>query len=77
MGAVQWNDLEIGHHKFTQLVEYWRDTYDWRKQEDHLNTFNNFKTDISVDGHDDIDLHFLWHKSSRPDAIPLLFVHGW
>ncbi|KAL4903415.1 hypothetical protein BDW74DRAFT_179832 [Aspergillus multicolor] len=77
MGKVEWNDLEIGHESFKKLVEYWRDEYDWRKYEAYLNTFHHFKTPVSVEGFESIDLHFLHHRSSREDAIPLLFVHGW
>ncbi|KAG2420061.1 hypothetical protein HFD88_004859 [Aspergillus terreus] len=77
MGTVEWNDLEIGHTKFKQLVEYWRDEYDWRKFETFVNTFHHFKTLIQVPGFEALDIHFLHHRSSRADAIPLLFVHGW
>ncbi|GKZ30163.1 hypothetical protein AbraIFM66950_008022 [Aspergillus brasiliensis] len=77
MGEVEWNDLEIGHTKFKQLVEFWRDEYDWRKFESFLNTFHHFKTLIQVPGFEALDIHFLHHRSSRVDAIPSLFVHGW
>ncbi|KAF7553412.1 hypothetical protein G7Z17_g3641 [Cylindrodendrum hubeiense] len=77
MADVEWNDLEIGHIAFKELVKFWRDEYDWRKFEVHLNTFHHFKTPIQVTGFEALDIHFLHHRSSRPDAIPLLFVHGW
>ncbi|GKZ22830.1 hypothetical protein AbraCBS73388_009010 [Aspergillus brasiliensis] len=77
MGEVEWNDLEIGHTKFKQLVEFWRDEYDWRKFESFLDTFYHFKTPIQVPGFEPLDIHFLHHRSSQADAIPLLFVHGW
>ena len=25
MGEVEWNDLEVGHQKLRDLVQYWRD----------------------------------------------------
>ena len=77
MGNVEWNDLEIGHLAFKKVIEYWRDEYDWRKFESHLNTFNHFKTSVPVTGFDSLNIHFLHHRSSRPDAKPLLFSHGW
>lgn len=77
MGQVGWNDLEIGHEEFVKVVQYWRDEYDWRKFEEHVNTFSHFKTPIQLEGFEPLDIHFLHHRSSRPDAIPLLFVHGW
>ncbi|TVY63011.1 putative epoxide hydrolase [Fusarium oxysporum f. sp. cubense] len=77
MADVEWNDLEIGHSAFKEIVEFWRDEYDWRKYEAFLNTFNHFKAPIQVDGFEPLDIHFLHHRSSREDAIPLVFVHGW
>ena len=77
MADVDWNDLEVGHTTFKQIIEHWRDRYDWRAYEAHLNTFRHFKTPIQVSGFESLDIHFLHHRSSRPDAVPLLFVHGW
>src|SRR5438132_13269192 len=37
-----------------QLVEYWRDKYDWRAQEKRLNQFDQFMTNI-----DGLDIHFI------------------
>lgn len=34
--------------------------------------WNNFKVDI-----DGVNLHFVHQRSLRPDAIPLLILHGW
>lgn len=77
MANVEWNDLEIGHSAFKEVVEFWRDKYDWREYETFLNTFNHFKAPIQVDGFELLDIHFLHYQSSRQDAIPLIFVHGW
>lgn len=55
-----------------ELVEYWRDEFDWRAQERSLNQFDQFKTNI-----DGIDLHFIHQRSSRPDAMPIVLTHGW
>jgi epoxide hydrolase len=55
-----------------ELVTYWRTKFDWRAQERQLNLLPQFKT--SIDG---LDLHFVHKKSSRTDAVPLVFVHGW
>ncbi|KAL4971867.1 Alpha/Beta hydrolase protein [Aspergillus desertorum] len=77
MADVEWNDLETGHDKFKQMVEYWRDEYDWREFEPYLNTFRQFTTPVPVTGFEDINHHFLHARSTRADAIPLLFVHGW
>lgn len=54
------------------LVAYWRDEYDWRAQEAHLNGFEHFRT--SIDGQ---SIHFIHSRSPNPDAFPLLLTHGW
>lgn len=56
----------------TELVDYWRDDFDWREQERQLNQFDQFKTDI-----DGLSMHFIHQRSSNPNAIPLMIVHGW
>jgi len=59
-----------------RLVAYWKDGYDWRKHETRLNQLPHFTTTVEVDGFGELGIHFLHQKSSRPDAIPLLFCHG-
>ncbi|WP_406236559.1 epoxide hydrolase family protein [Nocardia sp. NBC_01009] len=54
------------------LLEYWRDRFDWRAQEQRLNSFPQFTTEI-----DGQNIHFVHVRSPEPDATPLLLVHGW
>jgi len=54
------------------LVEYWRDGYDWRAQEARLNQLPHFRT--RIDGQ---SIHFVHARSARADAFPLLIMHGW
>lgn len=54
------------------LAEYWRDGYDWRVREAHLNSFPQFTT--VLDGQ---LIHFVHLRSPQPDALPLLITHGW
>jgi pimeloyl-ACP methyl ester carboxylesterase len=54
------------------LCEYWRSGFDWRAWEAKLNAFPQFKAPA---GH--VELHFIHARSKRPDAIPLLLLHGW
>lgn len=63
--------------EMNRLVDYWKDLFDWRSVERKLNeTFKMFIVDLEEAG-EVIHLHFVHHRSKRPDAIPLLFVHGW
>lgn len=55
-----------------ELVEYWRDTYDWRAQEARLNELAHFRT--TIDGQ---SIHFIHARSPHENALPLLMTHGW
>lgn len=69
--GAEWSDgVPLDHAR--ALVSHWHDGFDWRAQEDRLNAVPQFTTE--VDGH---DLHFFHVESPRPDARPLLLVHGW
>jgi pimeloyl-ACP methyl ester carboxylesterase len=54
-----------------ELAEHWRTGYDWRAQEQRLNEFPQFTTEI-----DGQRIHFLHVRSDRPDAKPLMITHG-
>jgi epoxide hydrolase len=54
------------------LAAYWAGKFDWRAAEAELNGFPQFIT--TIDGQ---DVHFLHVRSPRPDATPLLLIHGW
>lgn len=58
--------------KVQDLVEYWRDQYDWRRCEAMLNGFGQHRTTI-----DGLGIHFLHVRSPEPDALPLVLTHGW
>jgi microsomal epoxide hydrolase len=55
-----------------ELVEYWRDSFDWRAQEARLTPSPQFKAALGG-----IDLHFLHVPGRGPDPLPLLLSHGW
>lgn len=60
-----------------RLVAYWKDGYNWKQEEKKLNEdLPQFTTDIEVEGHGSLNIHFVHKKSEEKDAIPLLFVHG-
>ncbi|SOE87821.1 Pimeloyl-ACP methyl ester carboxylesterase [Burkholderia sp. YR290] len=54
------------------LVRYWGASYDWRKAEARLNALPQYVTNI-----DGVDIHFIWVRSSLPNALPLIITHGW
>ena len=55
-----------------ELIDYWRNDFDWREQESALNEFDQFVTQI-----DGVDVHFSHQRSTHEDAMPLLLTHGW
>ena len=55
-----------------ELAHYWEHEFDWRKAEAKLNSYHNYK--LFVNG---IDVHFIHERSPDPNAIPLIFIHGW
>lgn len=56
-----------------ELVDYWRTRYDWRSEEERLNSWPQYRAEI-----DGIPIHF-YHvqgdMARRP--IPILLTHGW
>lgn len=59
-----------------RLAKAW-ETFDWRSAEASLNQHPHFHTSIEIENFETLDIHFIHQKSEDPNAIPLLFVHGW
>ena len=55
-----------------ELVDYWREKFDWRLQERRLNAFPQFLA--AVDG---LEIHFVRQRGIGPAPMPLLLLHGW
>lgn len=55
-----------------ELVDFWRNDYDWRACEARLNALGQHMTEI-----DGLEVHFLHVRSTRADAVPLIMTHGW
>jgi len=55
-----------------ELVAYWREGYDWRRQEAALNAFPQYMAAVAG-----IDVHFLHVPGVGPRPMPLLLSHGW
>jgi pimeloyl-ACP methyl ester carboxylesterase len=57
--------------RLRRLVTRWQD-FDWRRQEDRLNVYPQFRT--VIDGQ---PVHFLHVRSAVPGALPVVLSHGW
>jgi pimeloyl-ACP methyl ester carboxylesterase len=55
-----------------ELVGYWQTRFDWRAQEDFINTFSHFRA--SVDG---FNIHFIHERGKGHAPAPLIITHGW
>ena len=55
-----------------QLMNYWQHTFDWRTQEQAINTFSHFRA--TVDG---FGIHFIHERGKGPNPMPLMLLHGW
>ncbi|HVN74541.1 MAG TPA: epoxide hydrolase [Methanoregula sp.] len=55
-----------------ELVSYWRDGFDWKKQERYLNRFSHFHTEI-----EGLNVHFIHVRRTGRKEKPLLLLHGW
>ncbi|KAI0490150.1 microsomal epoxide hydrolase [Xylaria cf. heliscus] len=60
-----------------RLATYWGEKYNWRKAEAELNKLPHFTTVLQATGFEPLNIHFVHVRSSRADATPLLFSHGW
>ena len=69
-GAGWSRGVPLGYLK--ELAGYWRDGFDWRKQEAELNQVPQFTT--VIDGQ---PIHFLHVRSPEPGALPLIVTHGY
>ncbi len=54
------------------LATYWRDGFDWRRQEAALNALPNRR--IALDG---LRIHFVHERGKGPRPLPLIITHGW
>ncbi|KAK5681832.1 hypothetical protein LTS10_006365 [Elasticomyces elasticus] len=61
----------------TNAKEVWLNEFDWRKHEDHINSFPQYTVPVTDDDGITIDVHFMALFSEKPDAIPIGFFHGW
>lgn len=80
LAATRWPDAEtpddwsqgIPLAYMREVVDYWRDAYDWRERETLLNQWDGYRT--AIDG---LDIHFLHVESKVEGAKPLIITHGW
>jgi pimeloyl-ACP methyl ester carboxylesterase len=65
-------DYGTGLSYMQELVRYWLQTFDWRKQEQTLNQLPQFRANI-----DGLEIHFMHVRGSGLNPLPLIITHGW
>ncbi len=80
LDATRWPDaLENADWEFgsnlaymRSLAEYWRHSYNWRREETALNQLPHYR--IALDG---LYIHFVHARGKGPAPLPLIITHGW
>ena len=65
-------DYGVPQGYLRDLVDYWASGFDWGAAEAFFNRHNHFVMNV-----DDLPIHFIHAHADRPDAMPLLLMHGW
>ena len=55
-----------------ELVDYWIDDFDWRREEAAMNEFDHYRVEI-----DGVPIHYLHRPGVGPSPKPLVLTHGW
>jgi pimeloyl-ACP methyl ester carboxylesterase len=55
-----------------ELLDYWRNTYDWRRHEQELNRLSHYEAEVAG-----LRIHFIHQAGCGPRPKPLLMLHGW
>ncbi|KAG2237082.1 Alpha/Beta hydrolase protein [Thamnidium elegans] len=54
------------------LAEEWANNYSWEDARTELNRWHHYR--MKIDGH---LVHYIHERSTHPDAIPIVLLHGW
>lgn len=55
-----------------ELLEYWRDEFDWRSQEAAMNAYEHHRFEMGG-----VPIHYMMKKGAGDTARPLILTHGW
>ncbi|GAA6001396.1 hypothetical protein JCM10207_006647 [Rhodosporidiobolus poonsookiae] len=66
----------ITHEWMVKAIDRWQNGFDWKKHEDAINEVDHYLTTIEDEG-EEYKIHFIYHESKDPNAIPLMLLHGW
>lgn len=55
----------------------WLDDFDWHSHEAKINSYPNYKINITTEEGGVFNTHFAALFSKKPNAVPVIFMHGW
>ncbi|KIW25784.1 uncharacterized protein PV07_08934 [Cladophialophora immunda] len=74
--SLQDGSFGVSRQWLLEAKRKWEEDFDWRRCEARINKFPQFT--VPVQAHDGCStVHFCGLFSDKPDAIPLLLLHGW
>jgi len=71
VGEGNW-EYGVPRKVLLDVVEHWRDRFDWRAAERRLNSLPQFQ--IELDGR---VVHYMHVRGVDPESAPLILTHGW
>ncbi|SHM46624.1 Pimeloyl-ACP methyl ester carboxylesterase [Chitinophaga jiangningensis] len=80
LAATRWiteidnSDWMAGTNKayLQELCAYWFNEFNWEQQQQYLNTFRHYTSEIQGS-----TIHYIWEKGRGNSSIPLLLTHGY
>jgi pimeloyl-ACP methyl ester carboxylesterase len=69
-GPIEW-DAGASPAYLRDLLEYWRERYDWRAEEAKLNRLAQFRAHVNG-----ADIHFVHERGKGDRPMPLILTHG-
>ncbi|MDB5982108.1 MAG: epoxide hydrolase [Pseudomonas sp.] len=67
----QWDYGTNGNY-LNELLEYWKEHYDWRQHEGEMNAYPHFR--VQIEG---VPIHFIHVRGRGRNPVPLILSHGW
>ncbi|HEY6180845.1 MAG TPA: epoxide hydrolase, partial [Terriglobales bacterium] len=55
-----------------EIVGYWQNIFDWRKEAAALNQFAHFRSEV-----DGVVIHFIHERGKGPNPFPIVLTHGY
>lgn len=75
LDAEPWK-LGIDYGYLKELVSRFETSWSWSALEKRIAQYDNYLVHYE-NGGDSLDLHYMYVRSARSDAIPLILLHGW